>query len=81
MPPFLNQYVELVPAQMRLGQEWYRGTADAIYQNVNLIRNSRATLVAVFGAAWTWARRGVGTWRSPGLQVVVFALLWVAAEL
>ena len=39
-----------------------------------------AALVAVFGAAWTWARRGVGTWRSPGLQVVVFALLWVAAE-
>ncbi len=39
-----------------------------------------AAVVAVFGAAWTWARRGVGTWRSPGLQVVVFSLVWVAVE-
>src|SRR5688500_636983 len=37
MPPFYNQYVELVPAQMRIGSDWYRGTADAIYQNLNLI--------------------------------------------
>ncbi|HEY9744693.1 MAG TPA: glucose-1-phosphate adenylyltransferase [Oculatellaceae cyanobacterium] len=49
MPPFLNQYVELVPAQMRLGQEWYRGTADAIYQNLNLIYDEMPSLVCVFG--------------------------------
>ncbi len=45
----LDQYVDLVPAQMRTGQEWYRGTADAIYQNVNLITDERPDLVAVFG--------------------------------
>jgi apolipoprotein N-acyltransferase len=39
-----------------------------------------AGMVALFGAAWTWARRGVGTWRSPGLQVAVFTVLWVAVE-
>ena len=39
-----------------------------------------AGFVALFGAAWTWARRGVGTWRSPALQVIVFTLLWVAME-
>lgn len=49
MPPFLNQYVELVPAQMRMGQEWYRGTADAIYQNLNLIYDEMPSLVCVFG--------------------------------
>lgn len=49
MPPFLNQYVELVPAQMRLGQDWYRGTADAIYQNMNLIHDEKPNLVCVFG--------------------------------
>lgn len=49
MPPFLNQYVELVPAQMRLGQEWYRGTADAIYQNLNLIDDENPSVVCVFG--------------------------------
>lgn len=45
----LDQYVDLVPAQMRTGQEWYRGTADAIFQNVNLITDERPDLVAVFG--------------------------------
>lgn len=49
MPPFSNQYVDLVPAQMRLGQEWYRGTADAIYQNLNLIEDEMPNLVCVFG--------------------------------
>lgn len=45
----LDQYVDLVPAQMRTGQEWYRGTADAIFQNVNLITDEKPDLVAVFG--------------------------------
>ncbi len=49
MPPFMNQYVDLVPAQMRIGQEWYRGTADAIYHNVNLIEDENPKLVCVFG--------------------------------
>src|SRR5262249_20438489 len=29
MTPFSGQYIDLVPAQMRIGKEWYRGTADA----------------------------------------------------
>src|SRR5216683_1521576 len=33
----LGQFVEAVPAQQRTGPEWYRGSADAIYQNLNLI--------------------------------------------
>jgi len=45
----LDQYVDLVPAQMRTGQEWYRGTADAIFQNINLITDEKPDLVAVFG--------------------------------
>jgi glucose-1-phosphate adenylyltransferase len=45
----LDQYVDLVPAQMRMGMNWYTGTADAIYQNVNLIRDVRPDYVAVFG--------------------------------
>ncbi|HRC57026.1 MAG TPA: glucose-1-phosphate adenylyltransferase [Kofleriaceae bacterium] len=44
-----GEYIEVVPAQMRMGEFWYRGTADAVYQNVNLIRDSRAAHVAVFG--------------------------------
>jgi len=49
MNRYLDQYVDLVPAQMRTGGNWYTGTADAIYQNVNLIRDQRPDLVAVFG--------------------------------
>ncbi|MCA9638311.1 MAG: glucose-1-phosphate adenylyltransferase [Myxococcales bacterium] len=45
----VSQYVEVVPAQMRMGEHWYRGTADSIYQNLNLIRDSRAVNFAVFG--------------------------------
>ncbi len=45
----LNQYVDLVPAQMRMGNTWYLGTADAIYQNMNLIRDEHPDHVAVFG--------------------------------
>ncbi|NLB63958.1 MAG: glucose-1-phosphate adenylyltransferase [Fibrobacter sp.] len=45
----LDQYVDLVPAQMRTGGDWYRGTADAIYQNINLITDEKPDLVAVFG--------------------------------
>lgn len=40
-----------VPAQMRTaGETWYRGTADAIYQNINLIEQSDPHLVCIFGA-------------------------------
>ena len=44
-----GEYIEVVPAQMRIGEFWYRGTADAVYQNLNLVRDARADHVAVFG--------------------------------
>ena len=44
-----GEYIEVVPAQMRLGEFWYRGTADAVYQNLNLVRDAQAAHVAVFG--------------------------------
>jgi glucose-1-phosphate adenylyltransferase len=46
-----HQFIIPVPAQMRsAGETWYRGTADAIYQNVNLIEQSDPHLVAIFSA-------------------------------
>lgn len=39
-----------------------------------------ALYVALFAVAWTWARRGVAIWRSPGLQTGAFVVLWVAVE-
>jgi glucose-1-phosphate adenylyltransferase len=45
-----NNFIIPVPAQMRTGETWYRGTADAIHQNAHLIRNHKSDIVAVFGA-------------------------------
>ena len=45
----IGEFVEVVPAQMRRGEHWYLGTADSVFQNLNLIRDSRADHVAVFG--------------------------------
>jgi glucose-1-phosphate adenylyltransferase len=46
----LGNYVAPVPAQQRLGPRWQTGSADAIYQSLNLIRSEQPDLVAVFGA-------------------------------
>ena len=46
----LDNYVTPVPAQMRRGPQWFQGSADAIYQNLNLIYDERPDYVAVFGA-------------------------------
>jgi glucose-1-phosphate adenylyltransferase len=50
LSPLLGNYVAPVPAQMRRGPYWFQGSADAIYQNLNLIRDERPDVVIVFGA-------------------------------
>jgi len=50
MTAFLGHYVESVPAQMRTGLDWYRGSADAIYQNLNIITDEEPEHTFVFGA-------------------------------
>lgn len=44
-----NHFIIAVPAQQRTGEHWYQGTADAVYQNLNLIRDHAPDLIAVFG--------------------------------
>lgn len=46
----LGSYVSSVPAQMRLGPYWFSGSADAIYQNLNLVNDEKPDIVCVFGA-------------------------------
>lgn len=45
-----DHFILPVPAQKRTGDDWYQGTADAIYQNINLIQDREYDLVAIFGA-------------------------------
>ncbi len=49
LSPTLGHYVDPVPAQMRRRTDWYLGTADAIYQNLNLIYDEQPAHVCVFG--------------------------------
>jgi glucose-1-phosphate adenylyltransferase len=46
----LDQYIEPVPAAMNLGPSWFRGTADAIWQNIDLLRDEKPRDVAIFGS-------------------------------
>ncbi|MDP1596788.1 MAG: glucose-1-phosphate adenylyltransferase [Methylotenera sp.] len=42
-----NEYVNIIPAQQRISEDWYKGTADAVYQNVDLLRESGAEYVLI----------------------------------
>jgi len=42
-----GEFVEIIPAQQQVGKHWYRGTADSVYQNLDLIRSHRPTHVLI----------------------------------
>ncbi len=50
MSTLLGSYVTSVPAQQRTGKQWFMGSADAIYQSMNLINDEDPDYVVVFGA-------------------------------
>ncbi len=43
----LGEFIDVVPAQQRISSDWYRGTADAIYQNLNMIQDYNPKLVLI----------------------------------
>lgn len=45
----VGEFVELLPAQQRVDKEWYRGTADALYQNLDIMRRHKPDYVLVLG--------------------------------
>lgn len=42
-----NEYVNIIPAQQRISEEWYKGTADAVYQNIDLLREGGAEYILI----------------------------------
>ncbi len=50
MSPLFNNYVLSVPAQMRQGKRWFEGSADAVFQNLNLIQEELPDYICVFGS-------------------------------
>jgi glucose-1-phosphate adenylyltransferase len=49
LSPMLDHYVEAVPAQQRLGKQWFEGSADAVYQSLNVVADEDPDHVCVFG--------------------------------
>jgi glucose-1-phosphate adenylyltransferase len=50
MSTLLGNYVTTVPAQMRRGRQWFAGSADAVFQNLNIVGDERPDYICVFGA-------------------------------
>jgi glucose-1-phosphate adenylyltransferase len=50
MSTLLGNYVTPVPAQMRRGPQWFAGSADAVFQNLNIVSDERPDYICVFGA-------------------------------
>ncbi|MBI4912987.1 MAG: glucose-1-phosphate adenylyltransferase [Acidobacteria bacterium] len=82
-PILPDQFVTVVPAQMREGPEWYQGTADAVYQNLNLIERHAPELVAVFGADHIYRmdiRQMVDFHKQSGAHATVAAIPFPVAQ-
>jgi glucose-1-phosphate adenylyltransferase len=75
---FLGEhFITSVPAQMRMGEDWYQGTADSVYQNLYLIERHNPKLVAVFGADHIYRmniRQMIDEQQKNGADVTVAAL-------
>ena len=64
-----SHFIIPVPAQMRsAGETWYRGTADAIYQNINLIEQADPHVVVIFGADHIYRMNIRGDDRIPSTE-------------
>jgi glucose-1-phosphate adenylyltransferase len=50
LEPSLGEYVDVVPAQQQLGDGWYSGTANAVFQNLEMLRDARASHVIILSA-------------------------------
>jgi glucose-1-phosphate adenylyltransferase len=43
----LGEFIEAIPAQQRIDEHWYQGTADAIFQNINILQEERPDLILI----------------------------------
>jgi glucose-1-phosphate adenylyltransferase len=77
MSSLRGDFVTPVPAQQRLGPKWFAGSADAIYQSLNLVYDESPAYVVVFGADHVYrmdARQMIEQHISSGAGVTVAAL-------
>lgn len=80
---FHGQFINVVPPQMREGPEWFQGTSDAVFQNINLIELHAPDMVAVFGADHVYrmdVRQMIDFHRQSSAHVSVAAIPIPVAE-
>lgn len=90
-----GEFIELLPAQQRMGESWYAGTADAVYQNMDIIRSHQPQFVLVLGGdhvykmdygsmlgmhVETGARLTVGCMEVPVDQASAFGVMEVGED-
>jgi glucose-1-phosphate adenylyltransferase len=95
MSTMLGNYVTPVPAQQRLGPRWYTGSADAIYQSLNLVNDESPDYLVVFGADHVYrmdpeqmiadhiasgAEATVAGIRVPRVEATAFGVIQTAAD-
>jgi glucose-1-phosphate adenylyltransferase len=77
MSAILDQYVETVPAQQRTGKDWFKGSADAVFQSMNVITDERPTHVCIFGGDHVYTmdvRQMIDFHIQKGAQLTVAAI-------
>src|SRR5262245_978093 len=77
LPAMLDQYIEPVPAQQRRGKEWFRGSADAMFQSLNIITDEDPDYVCVFGGDHIYkmdVRQMLEAHLASGAEVTVAAI-------
>jgi glucose-1-phosphate adenylyltransferase len=72
-----DHFVTVVPPQMRMGPEWFQGTADAVFQNVGLIQQHNPELVIIFGADHIYR---MDIWQMADFHLEKEAFVTVAAR-
>jgi glucose-1-phosphate adenylyltransferase len=84
LAPQLGHYVAPVPATMNLGPRWFQGSADAVFQNLDVIENESPDYVCVFGADHIY-KMDVGQMlqfhRDTGAEATVAVIPVPAAEM
>lgn len=78
----IDHYVEPVPAQQRLGKQWFRGSADALHQSYNVVVDDQPDYIAVFGGDHIYRMdvRQMVNWHIQNEAALTVAALPVPAE-
>jgi len=73
----LGEFIEVIPAQQRIDEQWYRGTADAIFQNIYTLQQERPDLVLILSGDHIYKmdyRKMIGLHLEKGADLTVAAI-------